>query len=136
MKWLFYSVFAAICWAGWALCSKFGSLEVPEREMQFLFGIGALPIALVLYARQSVRLARNRRGIAFGLLNGLFSAVGMIALFAADRVGGNTSAVTAVSAAFPAVTVILAMLFLKERISLLQGVGVALALAAVVLFSF
>src|SRR5260370_13830498 len=104
MKGLFYSVFAAICWAGWALCSKFGSLEVPEREMQFLFGIGALPIALVLYARRSVRLERNRRGITFGLLNGLFSAVGMIALFAAYRVGGNTSAVTAVSAAFPAVT--------------------------------
>jgi len=48
----------------------------------------------------------------------------------------ETPAVTAVSAAFPAVTVILAMLFLKERISVLQGVGVVLALAAVVLFSF
>jgi hypothetical protein len=90
MKWLYYSIFALACWAGWALCSKFGSLEIPEREMQFLFGIGALPVALVLYARQSVRSERSRRGIAFGLLNGLFSAVGMIALFAAYRIGGNT----------------------------------------------
>jgi len=136
MKWLYYSLICVACWVGWTLCSKLGSMDIPERDMQFLFGVGTLPVALALWTRRSVRRERSPRGMLFGLLNGIFSGVGSLALFAAYRAGGNTTVVTAAGAAYPAVTVMLAMWVLKERLSWLQGLGIVLAVAAAVLFSF
>lgn len=135
IRWLYYSLICVICWGGWVLCSKLGSVEIPERDMQFLFGLGTLPVALVLWAQKSVRQERSLRGVLFGLLNGILSGIGSIALFAAYRAGGNTAVVTTASAAYPAVTVILAIWLLKEHLSWVQGAGIALAVVAAVLFS-
>src|SRR5258708_16446960 len=104
--------------------------------MQLLFVIGTLPVTLALLVRKSVRSERSGKGILFGLLNGIFSSIGMIALFAAYRSGGNTSVVTAAGASFPVVTVLLAMVVLKERLAPIQGIGIAFAVSAPVLFSF
>ena len=133
-KWLYYSLISVACWGGYAICSKLGSVEITEVEMQFLFGSGTLPVALVLLARQSVRRERSPIGILVGLLCGLSSAVGTLSLFAAYRAGGNTSVVTVISSAYPVVTVLLAVVFLKERINRLQVLGIILAIVAAILF--
>ena len=135
MTWLYYSLICIACWAGWALCSKLGSVEIPEGEMQFLFGVGTLPVALTLLAARPVRSERSRRGVLFGLMNGVLSGIGGVALFAAYRSGGNTSVVTTASAIYPIVTVVLAMWILKEQLSWAQGMGIVLAVVAAVMFA-
>jgi transporter family protein len=61
--------------------------------------------------------------------------VGNIAFFHALTIGGQASIVVPATALFPVVTVILAVTVLRERISLLQWLGLGLALGAIYLLS-
>jgi transporter family protein len=61
--------------------------------------------------------------------------VGNLAFFQALVKGGKASVVSPVTALFPMVTVLLALVFLKERLGRAQWLGVALAFAAIYLLS-
>ena len=134
-KWFWHSVLCVVCWGGWAICSKLGSTQIPAKEMQFLFTLGTLPVALALVIARRFRFERSLKGILYGTANGVLSGIGGLALFAAYRSGGNTAVVTAVTALYPMITVLLAILILRERLNWRQGIGLACAAAAIVIFS-
>jgi len=134
-RWFWYSVLCVLCWGAWALFSKLGSKEIPADDMQFLFTIGTIPVALALAIARRFRFEKSGKGIFYGVANGILSGVGSIALFAAYRSNGNTAVITAVSALYPMITVILAILILRERLKWLQIVGLGLAGVAIVIFS-
>jgi bacterial/archaeal transporter family protein len=77
----------------------------------------------------------RRAGIGWAFLTGILGGAGNIAFFRALVVGGQASIVVPVTALFPLVTVILALAVLRERIGLLQKIGLALALIAIYLIS-
>jgi len=103
--------------------------------MQFLFTVGTLPVALAILAARHFRLERNIFGVTYSLSNGVLSAAGMMALFAAYRSGGNTSVITAAAALYPMITVALAVVLLHERVTRIQVAGLVLAAVAIVIFS-
>ena len=135
-RWFYYSLLCILCWGGWALCSKAGSREIPTETMQYLFTVGSVPIALALLAGRRFRLEKSVKGISYALLNGVLSAIGTLALFAAYHTNGNTSIITATSALYPMITVVLAVVILRERFGPIQVVGLAFAAVAIVIFSF
>lgn len=135
-SWFWYAILCVLCWGGWALCSKVGSQEIPAQDMQFLFGIGTLPLALVLTVSRRFRFEHSSRGIFYGVANGVLSGIGGIALFEAYRAGGNTAVITSASALYPLVTVLLAVLVLRERLSWKQMLGLGFAAIALVIFAF
>jgi uncharacterized membrane protein len=134
-KWFWYSLLCVVCWGGWALLSKLGSTAIPAETMQFLFTLGTLPVVSVLVATRGRQLTRSRRGAFFATLMGVLAGVGGLALFAAYRTRGNTSVITATTALYPMITVVLAVLILRERLSKVQVVGLALAAIAIVILS-
>lgn len=134
-RWFWYSLVCVFCWGGWALFSKFGSREIPPQTMQFLFTIGALPVCIALLIARHFKLEKSPKGIFYAVLNGVLSGVGGLALFAAYHTNGNTSLITAASALYPMVTVLLAVIILRERLRLIQVVGLCFAAVAVVIFS-
>lgn len=134
-RWLWYSIVCIICWGGWALLSRLGSAEIPPGEMQFLFTIGCLPVAFLLLASSNFRLERNSKGIFFGIANGVLSAAGGMAVFAAYRTGGDTSVITCATSLYPLITVALAALVLHERLRGVQIAGLIFATAAIIIFS-
>ena len=103
--------------------------------MQFLFTLGGVPVALVVFAARRFKLERSAKGIGYGLMVGLLSAIGTLALFAAYRTGGNTAVITAGTSLYPMITVILAILILRERLTRDQIIGLLFAAAALVIFS-
>ena len=61
---------------------------------------------------------------------GVISSVGNVACYQAMAVGGKAAAVLPLTALYPLVTTILAMLLLKERLNAVQWGGVGASLAA------
>jgi len=68
-------------------------------------------------------------------LTGILGGVGNMAYFEAMVKGGKASVVTPVTALFPMVTVLLALVFLKERLGRTQWIGLALAFVAIYLLN-
>ena len=134
-RWFWYSMACVLCWGGWAMLSKLGSREIPPETMQFLFTVGTIPVCGVLLIARRFRMEKSPKGISYGVLNGVLSGVGGLALFAAYHTNSNTSLVTSATALYPMVTVVLAVLILRERFRPVQAVGLVFAAIAIVIFS-
>jgi len=93
-------------------------------------------VALVLTVARRFKFERSRKGIFYAVLNGVLSGIGGLALFAAYRTQGNTSVITAATALYPMITVMLAVTILRERLTRLQILGLGFAAVAIVIFSF
>ena len=134
-KWFWYSVLCVLCWGAWVLSSKLGTNQIPASTMQFIFAFGFIPVALLVLVLKPVKFERSIKGISYSLGNGVLAGIGGLTLFAAYRSGGNTSVITAATALYPLITVILAILVLRERLNWLQVVGLGFAVAAIIIFS-
>jgi bacterial/archaeal transporter family protein len=133
--WFWYSVLAVLAWGAWAVLSKVASSEIPAESLQFLFTVGTLPVAVALLVARRFKVEPSPRGISFSVANGVVSAIGILALFAAFRSGGNTGVITVTTSLYPMITVALALLILQERLTRVQTLGLFLAAAAIVMFS-
>jgi transporter family protein len=134
-RWFQYSMICVLCWGAWALFSKLGSREIPPETMQFLFTVGAIPVGLAVLIARRGKLEKSPLGITYGVLNGILSGVGGLALFAAYHTNGNTTVITVATALYPMITVLLAITVLRERFSARQALGIVFATAAIVVFS-
>ena len=134
-KWFWYSTLCVLCWGAWVLCSKLGTNQISASAMQFLFAFGFIPVALLVLVLKPVKFEKSVKGISYSLGNGILAGIGGLALFAAYRSGGNTSVITAATALYPLITVILAILVLRERLTWLQVVGLGFAVVAIIIFS-
>jgi bacterial/archaeal transporter family protein len=134
-RWFWYSMICVLCWGGWALFSKLGSREIPPETMQFLFTMGTVPVCFALLIGRRGKLEKSRRGITYGILNGILSGVGGLTLFAAYHTNANTSMITVATALYPMITVLLAVSILRERFCARQALGLVFAATAIVIFS-
>ena len=103
--------------------------------MQYLFNWGGLPIGILFLVLRRFRMEPSPLGIIYGLIVGVLSGLGQLALFAAYSGPANTSVVTVLTSLYPIVTVVLAVIFLRERLTRTQVAGLAFALIALVIFS-
>lgn len=117
------------------MLSKLGSREIPPETMQFIFTIGALPVGVALLIARRGRMEKTVKGITYAVTNGILSAIGGLALFAAYHTNGNTSVITVSTSLYPMITVVLAILILRERLTATQALGLVFAAAAIVLFA-
>jgi len=134
-RWLWYSLLTIVGWAAWAIFLKIGSVEIPSEPSLFLQTAGMVPLAVILVLAGSTRGSRSKRGIAYSLLNGIITGIGILCLLAAYRSGGNTSVVAVTSSLYPLVTFALAVLLLREKLTAVQLFGLILATASIVIFS-
>lgn len=134
-RWFWYSMTCAACWGVWALLSKLGSREIAPNGMQFLFTIGTIPVGLALLMARRWKLEKSTKGITYATLNGMLSGLGGLTLFAAYHTGGNTTIITAATALYPMITVVLAITILREPFRPRQVLGLLFAAIAFVIFS-
>jgi bacterial/archaeal transporter family protein len=133
--WLVYALLCIIWWGIWGFLSKLGSDRISPQQLQILFTIGILPSSLVAWAQLGFKVETDLRGAIYGILNGVFTGLGMLAYYAALS-EGKAAVVGPFTALFPLLTVALAFAFLRERINRIQFVGMLLALAAIIILSF
>ena len=133
-RWPLFALLAAFWWGIWGFLVKIAADAVTPEQLQVLFVAGMAPLTVVALWRGGFKLQRDRKGALLGVANGVLATVGMLAYYAAMS-RGKASVVSPVTALFPLFTVAGAVLFLKERLNAVQMMGIAAALAAIVLFS-
>ena len=135
-SWLTWTLLALLSWGVWAVLSKWLGNALTAEQSQALSTLGLLPILVPLAwsARGQWRKA-SRKGLALALLGGTITCLGNIAYYAAIARGEKVATVASITAIAPLVTVLLAMLVLRERINRVQLIGIALSLVAIWLFN-
>jgi uncharacterized membrane protein len=134
-KWLFYSLLAIVLWGVWGLIPDAKSAGVSSYMLQLVSTAGLLPVAAALLLSRNLKQGKNHvRGSVYAFLTGVSASVGNWAYFQSIDLGGEGSTVYPLTGIYPLVTVILAFVLLREKMNLVQLLGLAVALAALILF--
>jgi drug/metabolite transporter (DMT)-like permease len=134
--WLRYSMLSMLAYGVWGAVSSLASQNVSPLTLQIVSTLGLFPVAVVLlFSNNIYQGADRRRGILLAMATGVIGGTGNLTLYQALRIGGEASVVFPLTGMYPLVTLALARLLLKERLNRVQGVGIALALVAIYLFS-
>lgn len=132
--WFVFTIAAIALWGLYGVAFKLAAVGVPPLAAQVISSVGLLIPALLL-VRSVLRERDNTAGLSIGFASGLFGAVGNLALFASLNEGGKAAIVFPLTALYPLITVLVAVIFLRETARVMQGIGIALAIVAVVLLS-
>lgn len=134
--WLFYALTAATCWGIWGVLSKGPSRELSGWMTQILFTFALIPSVFFAARSKNVRVGTNKRlGLFWGFVSGLLAAAGNICFYLALEAGADTAIAVPLTNVYPLVTLFLAYVWFKERLNLVQGLGILLAVAAILLLS-
>lgn len=134
--WLVYSLVAATCWGIWGVLAKGPSRELSGWMTQVLFTFALIPSALVAARSRHVRTGTDKpRGLFWGFVSGLLAAAGNIAFYLALERGAETAIAIPLTNVYPLVTLGIAWFWFKERLNVVQALGIVIALGAIVLLS-
>lgn len=133
-SWIFYATLLVIFWGIWGAFSALPATWYGYPD-EMIYCIWALTMIIpAAFALRGQRFDRRPKAAIYGLLIGLTGAGGQLLLFQALTMGPAYLIFPIVSIS-PAITVLMAMVLLRERISGLATFGLVAALAAIVLFS-
>jgi uncharacterized membrane protein len=135
-RWFLWTLLALLCWGVWAITSRLIGDALSAAASQALSTIGLLPVAVVLGFSKRLSVTGNRlRGALFAFGAGALACAGNIAYYRALQVGDKAATVVALTGLYPLVTIVLAVVLLRERLNRVQLIGIVLALAALYLFN-
>jgi uncharacterized membrane protein len=134
--WLTYALITTGFWGVWGAFAEFPTRHgFPETLVYVVWALTMIPPALYAMQRVGWRVLRDPKSILLGSLIGLTGAGGQMLLFHAVHTG-PTYLIFPIIALSPVITIALSMLFLKERVTKVGALGVALALIALPLFNY
>jgi len=134
--WLFYAMAVTILWGVWGAL-----IEIPEKAGfpatlgYSVWAMTLIPVTIIALKLIDWKLDRDRRSILLGMGAGLLGCGGQLILFECLRIG-PAYIVFPIISLYPVVTIILSVLFLKERASRRAWIGIILALVAIVMLSY
>jgi len=131
--WLIYAMSCVGLWGVWGFVAKLTTARGvhPVALSAISSVIGLVLTWLTVYFVQPP-LERTTPNLTFALITGMCGSLGGIAFFLALG-HGRASIVVPLSSLYPAITLLLSLIFLGEHPSVTQGVGIVLALVASIL---
>ncbi len=123
---------------GWGVGSVFYKLANQTLHPIMVSTIGTVLYIILIplgFLFMKVNTQVNASGIMWATLAALCTCAGSLGYFYALRNGGGAGVTTALTSLYPALTLIISAAFLKEALSLKQGVGILLALISFYLLS-
>ncbi len=134
--WLLFAIITTTFWGVWG-----AFIEIPEKGGfpatlgYAVWAFTMIPCALVALKIIDFQLDLNLRAILLGSTVGFLGAGGQLILFEALR-SGPAYLVFPIIALYPVVTVALSAVLLRERTGRRAGIGILLALPAIVLLAY
>ncbi|MCI0364666.1 MAG: DMT family transporter, partial [Phycisphaerales bacterium] len=128
--WLLWALGALVSFGLIAICQKLATNRISAESTFAMFAAGFIPVAIIAALMERWPRGLPTRPVIWAILGGLLNGLGVLATIAAYRKGGKVSIVTPLAALSAAVTVLLAVLWLREPVTEIQSVGIGLALLA------
>jgi len=136
LRWHILSLSASLCFGVWALVPKAASPLLTAGTMQLLSMLGMIPAAgLLLLSRNALSGLNAPRGVFHAVATGVLGNCGNLAMLEALKRGGSAAIVYPLCGMFPLVTIVLARVWLQERLNLAQKMGCVLSLIAIYILS-
>lgn len=123
---------------GWGIGSLFNKVANDNMHPIMVSATATVVFIILLgltFAFYKFDYKVNSTGIIAATVGGLCMCLASMAYFYALR-GGHAGIITALTSMYPVLTLILSMIFLKETITMRQGIGVVFAIIAFILMSF
>ena len=134
--WLLFALVTTLFWGLWG-----AFMEIPIKEGfpatlgYIVWSITMIPCALVGLYLINWKLEYDWKSVIQGSLIGFLGAGGQLMLFHA-LLEGPAYLVFPIISLSPSVTILLSLIFLKEKASVMNWIGIGLALAAILFLSY
>ena len=133
--WLGYSLLVIVLWGIVGLLQKLGTNRVSANSLLIWLMVGY--VLLIPWLLSTTRLSDlTPRDTVIGTLAGITNGLGAWYLFASLESGAKASVAIPLTALNPLLTILLAMIFLSERLTALQWVGIIIAIIAGAMISY
>lgn len=135
--WMLLSLLTVLLWGVWGLESKIIVDRISPWMNQVLFSVGLVPPLILVLVAKNLRRVNGSAfyGSFYALLTGVLGGIGNIALYIALAGDGKASIVVPLVGLAPMITVVLALVWLKEKLNRTQWIGVALAMVSIYFLS-
>src|SRR5262245_25501665 len=135
-RWLIWSLAALLSWGVWAILSKLIGTTLSAAQSQALSTIGLVPVMIALGVSGRLSTSGHRlRGTLCAFAAGILGCAGNIAYYHALNRGGKAATVVPLTALYPLVTIVPAVVVLRVKLNRIQIAGVLLSLTAIYLFN-
>jgi len=133
--WLLYTIGAFVFWGIWGFLIKLATMQGLDWKGVYVFG-GFISMVVITYFIISTgfRFPGTSAGKLIALLAGLLGTTALLFFYAAV-ITGNLSVIIPLSSLYPAITIILSLILLKEKVSMYNVAGMILALVPIVLLT-
>ena len=132
INWLVLSIITIITWGFVGFFLKLASNYSHWTGIYVVSNLAILVVSLLIYVSQKPSISVGSPGFNYAMIAGIMMALSAISFYVAIEVG-KAIIVIPLTSLYPVVTIVLSYLILHEQISLTKGVGIALALVALVL---
>ncbi|QHW00337.1 DMT family transporter [Spirosoma endbachense] len=136
-RWLLYSLVALFFWGVFSAAQKETTNYISAEWSYMSFIVSSVLIALVFFVFGWAGFAMSTKTLVLGSLAGMLNGLGVLASFAAYSAEGKASKVTTIAGALqPVFTIVFAILFLDESLSIIESLGIVLAIIGALTLSF
>ena len=133
-EWLLPASMTLICWGIWGFIPKITTRYINPLSASVFEGLGSAVFALIILFSLSFKPEVHPKGVSLAFITGLLGMLGAL-FYLYAMLKGKVSVIATLVALNPVITIALAYFFLKEPITLKEGLGMVFACIAIVLFT-
>ncbi len=133
-KWYFLGIIAIVCFGVGSFFGKVGSIGENPARVYFFEAVGTLSVFTIFFLLKKNEILNGFRFNPAALAMGITWGTGTV-LFILALQNSKLSIITPLTAVYPAVAVVLAYMFLGERLEMKELAGISLALISVFLLT-
>ena len=133
--WMYYSLLVIVLWGIVGVFQKLGTNRISADSL-LIWLMGGYVLLLPWLLATTNLSTLSGRDIFIGTLAGITNGLGAWCLFASLESGAKASVAVPLTALNPLLTILLAMVFLSERLTRPQSLGIGLAIVAGAMISY
>lgn len=133
-SWIPYTIAALVLWGLWSFLPKLSAQYISPKSGLVFQTIGVMIITLAVLISIKFKPDVHRLGIVYAILTGIIGGLAVLSFWMAIS-RGKVATVIPITALYPAISVLLAIIILQEPITLKQGLGIVLACISVILLT-